>query len=84
MPDHDGASHPKGKDIAKTMPAFPGEFPQAHQAREWLEKLGDHESLHHLQAVQEGKMPLRVQHLRNWPAELCEMPDDLTARLRGL
>ena len=58
-------------EAALELPTFPGEHPARHAAREWMEKFNDKVATHKLQTAQRGELPLRVQHLRNWPAEMA-------------
>jgi hypothetical protein len=67
-------SRATGADIVAGMPDFPSEFPQAHEAAEWMDFLSDKKGKLHLQAVSNGQLPLRVQHLRNWSAAHCTVP----------
>ena len=46
---------------------FPGEHPQQHLAREYIEKLHDAIATRKLQPTVRGELPLRVQAIRNWP-----------------
>ena len=66
-----------GDDILAGVPAFPDEYPQAHEAAEWLEKYENRIGKLHLQAVRDGKLPLRVQHLKNWPEEFLAVPEEV-------
>ena len=66
-----------GDDILAGVPAFPDEYPQAHEAAEWLEKDENRIGKLHLQAVRDGKLPLRVQHLKNWPEEFLAVPEEV-------
>ena len=56
---------------------FPGEHPQQHLAREYLDKLHDAIATRKLQAILRGELPLRVQSIRNWPDELTSIPEDV-------
>ena len=64
-------------DAIKELPTFPGEHPARHAAREWMEKYNDKVATHKLQTAQRGELPLRVQHLRNWPASMTSVPNDV-------
>ena len=39
-----------------------------------MEKFGDKVATNKLQTAQHGELPLRVQHLRNWPDEMTHVP----------
>ena len=60
---------------------FPGEHPQQHLAKEYLDKLHDAISARKLQAIVRGELPLRVQAIRNWPDELTAVPDDVASTM---
>ena len=70
-------------EAAQELPAFPGEHPARHAAREWMEKFNDKVSTHKLQTAQRGELPLRVQHLRNWPAAMTTVPPDVAASMNA-
>ena len=69
-------SHPtkSAVEAAQELATFPGEHPARHAAREWMEKFGDKVATNKLQTAQHGELPLRVQHLRNWPDEMTHVP----------
>ena len=64
-------------EAAQELHPFPGEHPARHASREWMEKFNDKVAREKLQPAQRGELPLRVQHLRNWPAEMTTVPDDV-------
>ena len=72
-------SHATGGDICAGMPAFPGESPSPLEAAEHMEALSDRAADLHLQAIVANKLPLRVQHLRNWPDDMLTIPADVRA-----
>ena len=66
-------------ESVKELPTFPGEHPARHAAREWMEKYNDKVATHKLQTAQRGELPLRVQHLRNWPASMTSVPNNVAS-----
>ena len=80
MPSESSAGHKSaatGADLLAGLDAFPDEYPQLHEAMLWMEKYEDRIGALHLQAVRDGKLPLRVQHLKNWPDEYLDVPDEV-------
>ena len=61
-------------EAAQELPPFPGEHPAQHASREWMEKFNDRVAGEKLQTAQRGELPLRVQHLRNWPVAMTSVP----------
>ena len=70
-------------EAAQELPPFPGEHPARHAAREWMEKFNDKVSTHKLQTAQRGELPLRVQHLRNWPDAMTAVPADVASGMNA-
>ena len=74
-------------DVAKTtgreqeLPQFPGEHPARHAASQWMEKLQDQVAHLNLQTAMRGELPLRVQHMRNWPEHMTTVPAEVEATL---
>ena len=88
--DDDGSTvsslKPSVQESVKRLPKFPGDCPSLHQGKLWTEALDDETRVLRLQPILANQLPLRVQHLRNWPEELCEVSaavlataDDATA-----
>lgn len=65
----------------RKLPDFPGEHPQQHSFKDWLEVFHDEIAMRRLQPALRGELPFRVQGLRNWPADLVSVPRDVAARL---
>lgn len=65
----------------RKLPEFPGEHPQQHSFRDWLETFNDEVAMRRLQPTLRGEMPFRVQGLRNWPADLTSVPAAVASRL---
>ena len=67
----------KVHEAVKRLPRFPGDCPGLHQGKQWAEALDDEIRALRLQPILSNQLPLRVQHLRNWPDELCEVSDEI-------
>ena len=48
-----------------------------------MEKFNDKVAMHKLQTAQHGELPLRVQHLRNWPATMTAVPNDVASTMNA-
>ena len=48
-----------------------------------MEKLNDRISTHKLQTAQRGELPLRVQHLRNWPDAMTAVPQGIARNMNA-
>ena len=74
-------AQPTGKGHDTKLPEFPGDNPQQHEAKDWLEALDDAINAKMLQEAARGQLPLRVQSIRNWPPDLVQVPAEVQRRM---